>query len=104
MQLDIDLYQSPSIINKCNNPVYAQNLYAALCNNTFFKNNQEWSCSWRMSASIVANLRNSKENYTDWYCSGIMVKTEGYVEENFITEEIAMDLFRLGWSVKPEEE
>ena len=56
---------------------YAQNLYAALCNNTFQQNEvwprltgTTWSCSWRSSGGIVADMRGSGD-YIDWYCSGI---------------------------------
>ena len=43
---------------------YAQNLYAALCNNDFQKNevwtrleNKMWGCSWRHAGGIVADMR-----------------------------------------------
>ena len=98
--LDFDLIRSDYIVEKCINPVYAQNLYAAMCNNWFIKGNDRWMTSWRGSGGIVADLRRCGEDYIDWYCSG-MAKIEGYVEEGFITEEIAMDLFRLGWGVQP---
>lgn len=104
--LDLDLMKSDVIIRKCKDTIYAQNLYAAMCNNWFEKGNQKWMTSWRGSGNIVADIRNLMflppyhEDYIDWYCSG-MAKVEGYVEEGFITEEIAMDLFRLGWSVQP---
>lgn len=100
--LDFDLIRSDYIIEKCRDKVYAQNLYAAMCNNWFIKGNDKWMTSWRGSGGIVADLRRCGEDYIDWYCSG-MAKVEGYVEEGFITEEIAMDLFRLGWTVKPRE-
>jgi len=74
---------------------YAQNLYAALCNNTFYKCEQEWSCSWRASGDILAEVVQSG-SYLDWYCSGI-IPEEGFVEEGRITPEVSKDLLNLGW-------
>ena len=98
---------------------YAQNLYAAICNNDFFKlevipilrQNPDldyWSASWRSAGGIVANMR-QEGDYIDWYCSGIgdglgngdLDRTKGYVAEGCITDEIRNDLQRLGWTVAP---
>jgi hypothetical protein len=64
---------------------YAQNLYAAMCNNDFEKipehtpegvidtlsgNLIQWSCSWRYAGGIIADMRREGD-YIDWYCSGI---------------------------------
>ncbi len=101
---------------------YAQNLYAAMCNNDFQKNDfmpklagKTWSCSWRYAGGIIADMR-QEGDYIDWYCSGIRdtfheddVKlfseeqlarleiTKKYVAESVITDEIAADLKKLGW-------
>ena len=100
--LDFDLMRSDLIIEKCKNKIYAQNLYASLCNNRFFKNEQEWTCSWRMSGGIVADLRNCGEDYIDWYCSSMGCEnSEGYVAEGFVTDEVRLDLLKIGWIVKP---
>ena len=98
--LDFDLMRSDSIIEKCKNKTYAQNLYAALCNNRFFKNDQEWTCSWRMSGGIVAGLRNCGEDYLDWYCSGISDRPE-LMSEGCVSDEIRKDLLSLGWTIEP---
>ena len=91
---------------------YAQNLYAAMCNNVFQRNevwprlrDEYWSCSWRAAGGIVAELR-GQGDYIDWYCSGIMGVGEadsfqGYVSESTITDEIRQDLFAIGWTVEP---
>jgi len=91
---------------------YAQNLYAAMCNNVFQPNqvwprlrDEYWSCSWRSAGGIVADLR-GQGDYLDWYCSGIMGVGEvdsfqGYVSESTITDEIRQDLFAIGWTVEP---
>ena len=100
--LEYDLFKTYWIASKCKNSKYAQNLYSALCNNRFFKNDEEWTCSWRMSGGIVADLRNQGESYLDYYCSG-MVDKEGYVSEGFVTDEIRLDLMKLGWTIEPYE-
>jgi hypothetical protein len=99
--------------------VYAQNLYAAMCNMRFFKvpdhpqvtwdllQDKMWSCSWRSSGGIVANMR-EQGDYIDWYCSGIQnfatdeadpnFNGGGYVPEGVVTDEIREDLAKLGWT------
>lgn len=101
--LELDLMKSDEIANKCiHSEIYSQNLYAALCNNRFFYGDEEWTCSWRMSGGIVADLRDKGETYLDWYCSGIgLADKDGYVAESVVTEEISLDLMKLGWTVKP---
>ena len=98
--LDLDLMRSEYISEKCQNANYAQNLYAAMCNNWFEKGGIKWMTSWRGSGGIVADIRNCREDYMDWYCTGIYLDEHGYVSEGTVTEEIAMDLFRLGWTVR----
>ena len=104
---------------------YAQNLYAAMCNNEFRQNDvwplltdQNWSCSWRYAGGIVADMR-GQGDYMDWYCSGIggvigggseydpeiekaQLARQGFVSEATVTEEIRQDLFNLGWLVVEE--
>ena len=104
--------------------VYAQNLYAAMCNNDFQEydvwpilKDDRWSASWRYAGGIVADMR-GEGDYIDWYCSGIRNSEplepgewdswtteqqtyykEGlaFVGEGMITDEIHEDLKRLGW-------
>jgi len=102
--LENDLLKSDIIAEKCkNSDIYSQNLYAALCNNRFFYNDEEWTCSWRYAGGIVADLRSNGEDYMDWYCSGIGGLSENYVSESVVTDEIRLDLMKLGWTVKPYE-
>jgi hypothetical protein len=102
--LENDLFSSETIVAKCkNSKIYSQNLYAAMANNRFFYNEEEWTCSWRMSGGIVADIRDCGEDYIDWYCSG-MASVDGYVSEGHVTEEIRLDLMKLGWVVKPYEQ
>jgi hypothetical protein len=104
---------------------YAQNLYAAMCNQDFQKNdvwpvlkNQTWSASWRYAGGIVADMR-GRGDYMDWYCSGIRSEIseselaemtaeqqqryhwyeKNFVSESVVTDEIRADLLKLGWLV-----
>ena len=120
--MEYDLRSTDWILEKVrNNDNYAQNLYAAMCNNDFIKRemwpilkDQRWSCSWRHSGGIIADMQ-EKGDYIDWYCSGIGNKERGfgldgheptpdpdgrdYVPESVVTEEIENDLYTLGWLV-----
>jgi hypothetical protein len=122
--LEYDLRSTEWILEKVrSNDAYAQNLYAAMCNNEFTKREmwpilkeQKWSCSWRHAGGIIADMQ-QKGDYIDWYCSGMgglnqeydaketnaqwQTRT-GYVSESRVTEEIKDDLFKLGWLVVPE--
>lgn len=92
--LEFDLFKNDWISTKCQDIEYAIDLYGALCNNRFFKNDEKWTCSWRQSGGIVADLRKQGETYLDFYCSG---------NESVVTSEIANDLLNLGWHYKPYE-
>jgi hypothetical protein len=107
--LEYDLRTTDWILDKVRaDDVYAQNLYAAMCNNDFQRlevypilANQVWSCSWRHAGGIISDMRESGD-YIDWYCSGIFDEGQnasGKVAESDVTEEIENDLQRLGWRV-----
>lgn len=110
--LEYDLRSTGWICDSAkNNKTYAQNLYAALCNNDFQKNevwnrlgDKTWSCSWRYAGGILADMCESGD-YIDWYCSGIQGEPDedwielGHVPEGTVTDQIRKDLFRLGWLV-----
>jgi hypothetical protein len=127
--LEYDLRSTDWILEKVRtSDVYAQNLYAAMCNNEFQKNEfmpllsgKTWSCSWRHAGGIIADMM-QKGDYIDWYCSGIRDLTPltedefnnltleqqvsykeslAYVNESVVTDEIRQDLKRLGWCVEP---
>jgi len=102
--LEKDLLNSDIIRSKCKDSIYSQNLYSALCNNRFFYEEQEWTCSWRYSGGIVAELVDKGGDYLDYYCSGISSEEKnGYVSEGVVTEVINNDLLNLGWTFKPYE-
>jgi len=105
--LEFDLRTTDWIVEKAQaNKVYAQNLYAAMCNRAFIKNDvipllkeESWACTWRYAAGIVANMC-EKGDYLDWYTS--TGNDESYVNEGYVTDEIKEDLFKLGWLVQEE--
>jgi hypothetical protein len=129
--MEYDLRTSELIIEKCKDKIYAQHLYAAMCNNDFTKNDvwpilteKRWSCSWRYAGGIVADIR-QEGDYIDWYCSGIRnqedLTTEEYnqmsredqeryleanasVAESVVTDEIRQDLLAIGWLVVDSED
>jgi hypothetical protein len=111
--LEYDLRSTDWIFEKARaSNAYAQNIYAALCNNDFMKlavvpilKEETWSCSWRHAGGIVADML-GKGDYIDWYCSGISDggnRTNGYVPESVVTIEVREDLKKLGWIVMESE-
>jgi hypothetical protein len=82
--MEFDLRSTDWMVSKVrDSEEYAQNLYAAMCNNDFQKlevipilTNNTWSVSWRSAGGIVAHMR-QEGDYMDWYCSGIRNDT-GY--------------------------
>jgi len=124
--MENDLRSTDWILDKVRaSEVYAQNLYAAMCNNEFQKldvmpilRDEKWSCSWRYAGGIVADMRMTGD-YIDWYCSGIKGDSytdddletlnqesqerfeivKQFVNESYVTDEIRSDLKRLGWIV-----
>jgi hypothetical protein len=127
--MEYDLRSTDWILEKArSSDVYAQNLYAAMCNMRWIRREmwpllkeEYWSCSWRSAGGIVANMQ-QKGDYIDWYCSGINYTTDmedeaynaltkeqqeqylitkQYVPEGTITDEIETDLNKLGWIPSP---
>ena len=109
--LEYDLRSTEWICNKAKaSDAYAQNIYAALCNQDWQKNEvwpllkgEHWGCSWRYAGGIVADMR-EQGDYIDWYCSGIRGE-QGidyeppltFESEGTVTDEIREDFFKLGW-------
>jgi hypothetical protein len=127
--MEYDLRSNKWICDKAKaSEAYAQNIYAAICNNEFIKNDvwplltdKRWSASWRSAGGIVANMV-EKGDYIDWYCSGIhnewsdeefnnatknqqeryLYLKNNFVGESNVTEEVREDLLKLGWVVAPD--
>ena len=127
--MEYDMRSSEWMVAKVRaSEAYAQNLYAAMCNRDFQKNevwsqlkDQIWCCSWRYAGGIVADMR-GEGDYIDWYCSGIqgmdddqfqdldaeskeryLYMKNNFVGESVVTDEIREDLFKLGWLVVKED-
>jgi hypothetical protein len=124
--LEYDLRTTDWILDKVRSKEsYAQNLYAAMCNNDFQKlevvpilKEEQWGCSWRYAGGIIADMR-EEGDYIDWYCSGIqggwpddsvlskltpeelarLEESKNFVAEGHVTDEIREDLKKLGWTV-----
>ena len=126
--LEWDLRTTDWILEKVrSSDAYAQNLYAAICNNEFQRKevfqilaNQTWAASWRYAGGIIADMR-QEGDYIDWYCSGIresiseddetfqswtkdqqeqyLYVKNNFVPESVVTDEVRADLDRLGWVV-----
>lgn len=110
--LEFDLRSTEWILEKVRaSDVYAQNLYAAMCNNDFQKlavmpilKDEKWSCSWRHAGGIIADMCETGD-YIDWYCSGMggvageHDDAAGFQPESTVTKEIEQDLKKLGWIV-----
>jgi len=79
--LEKDLKNSEIINEKAKNDSYAQNLYAAICNNcwqpldlmSIFLDDY-WDVSWRGAGRIVAEIRQCGEDYIDFYCSSFLCR------------------------------
>lgn len=114
--LEYDLRNTDWVVDKVKeNNTYAQNLYAALCNNQFVKHDifailkeEYWSCSWRHAGGIIADILDEGD-YMDWYCSGSGgpmggMGDTGYLPEGVVADCIEEDLSRLGWKIIPYED
>lgn len=107
--LERDVRGTDWIIKKIRkHEIYAQNFYAALCNNSYqpkdvwgILSNISWDCTWRYAATLVAEIRED-DSYIDWYCSGTGFQGTdftGFVEESYVTEEIESDINNIGWLI-----
>ena len=107
--LERDVRSTDWIITKIRKQeIYAQNLYAALCNNRYqpkdvwgILSNIGWDCSWSYAARLISDIRED-ESYIDWYCSGTGFSGTdftGFVEESYVTEEIEFDINNIGWLI-----
>ena len=114
--LEYDLKNTKWVVDKAKaNQAYAQNIYAAICNNQFIKldawqllKEEYWTASWRYAGGIVADIL-EEGDYMDWYCSGSGgplggMAIMGYLPEGVVSEEIEDDFKKLGWKIVPYED
>lgn len=113
--LEYDLRSTKWICDKAKaSESYAQNIYAALCNQDWQRNDvwpllkgETYSCSWRYAGGIVADMV-EEGDYINWYCSGIRggdepdaidipFEQKKFVPEGTVTDEVREDFFKLGW-------
>lgn len=108
--------KNSSFFHKFKEDYFAQNWYAAFCNNDFQVDGEhEYSTSWRGSGGDVATIRGMHdihEDYIDWYCSGMGTYSEildkainpetKYVPEGTITPEVEACLKEIGFVLIPE--
>lgn len=127
--MEYDLRTTDWILAKVkHSDIYAQHLYAAMCNNDFQKmdnwvilNDETWSRSWRSAGGIIADMRENGEGYLSYYCSGMkgsqceigseefnlltddqkqgIINSDKYVSESVVTDEVREDLLKIGWVV-----
>ena len=97
--LERDIINTESIRMRVrHDPSFAQELYAALCNNQFVHVDMEhpedeyWSCTWRYAGGVIAGTVAVMGDYLDYYCSG---------NEGEISPRIAEALAEIGWSGHP---
>jgi len=111
--LEAEMAQDAIVITYLQDEEIAKDFYRALCNMRWCKVNvlsdderimdklrgeesNVWSCSWRHSGAIVADIRNkhynTHEGYMDFYCSDKEGEVSELVEECFN---------RMGWEKYP---
>lgn len=94
-QFEQDLWKLFDQIN--NDPDFAQEVYAALCNMRWRKIDdpkQIYSCSWRYAGGLIAGMlgMTDRMDYCEFYCSG---------NEGIVSERVKIELGKLGWEPLP---
>lgn len=101
MNLEMELYRNVNLCERAKKDLpFAQNLYAAMCNMAWKKDEVISYTSWRSAGSIVATMR-EEGDYMDWYCSGMIPDADDNVEEGTVTREIEEILNEMGWVKHP---
>jgi hypothetical protein len=114
VNLEDDMKKDAIVIAFLKDKEIATDFYRALCNMRWrftgfstpeehtiarLKNEYAWSCSWRYSGGVIADIRNqhynTKEDYIDYYCSG---------QEGMVTDLVKECFKRIGWEPYPWED
>ncbi len=90
--LETDLLASARIADLVKDLRFATDLYRAMCNTDWSRNDRRWATTWRVAGEIVAHLRDLNESYNDFYCSG---------DEGVVADDVAAELAALGWTDAP---
>ena len=117
--LEEDLYSSDLVFDHVQNIFnFDVDLYRALCNNTYCKNNKTWACSFRYAGEIVSRIKHKEETFPDlndpnlynefytsvedfnyaymeYYCSG---------DEGVVKPQVLEVIESLGWTLLKEDD
>jgi hypothetical protein len=112
--LSREMNENPIIVGYLSDVEIAKDFYRAMCNMRWKKHTSldeadqivdilkgddslVWSCSWRTSGGIIADIRNTwyntNEDYMDFYCAGWEGKISPLVRECFNN----MDWYESPW-------
>jgi hypothetical protein len=91
--LDAALSRSPEVLQAIDNLDFAEALYAALCNNIWYRTDPKrvaWVCSWREASALIALLRGHGEPQMEFYAGG---------KEGFVRDDVGRLVHRVtGWN------
>lgn len=103
------IIKNRSLYEKFGDESFAQNFYAALCNNDFEYSGTKFSISWRGAGAFVADIvslikHQEDIDYLHFYCSGIISEYDPesnskYVSEGTVTDEVLAFLKELNVKV-----
>lgn len=102
-EFEKELADSPKIRELVQNKDFAAKLYCSLENQSWWKDGQEYHCSFRHAGGLVADLRDCGEDYLHWYCSGLVGDYDSVNTYTMATvyPEVEAALAELGW--RPDE-
>jgi hypothetical protein len=92
-----DIRNTDFLVKKIrDNSIYAQNLYAGLCNNGFIKNGEDDGNSFRENAVFLEELCDL-DYYQLYWSGGSSVENKEYKKWGELTSEVEQDLLKIGW-------
>ena len=89
-----------SVKDRLMDNIFAQEVYAAICNNVWRSledPDETFSCTWRYAGGLVAEVRDNDEDYMNYYCSGMGVKSDHEAQEGFISSNVRQLFMDIGW-------
>jgi hypothetical protein len=98
-ELEEDLLASEHICSLVkNNPIFAAQLYAALCNIEWRRDGFPWATTWREAGRIVARLEGDLNERAYLYYNNQWAPEFKNVHEGTVADEVANELLALGWT------